>query len=299
MDAPVPMAHLWKDTWCRELGMVRTLQMQNVVGHPTVAVVRPCEQSVRHFRELEADSPTCDSCDCTFIPGLGFAVQDRSRPYGLQWRTFHNDATGERWKSAYDIARIADLLSFVAPPCDRWVTLGEIDTCLLVLKSQDGNRLAVLARGADSVVSDAFDVHVVAVKATDFPVYGLDHGPVCSESRVHEAARAAHEANRMYCESIGDASQAPWDEAPEWQRVSAIKGVRAAILGATPRESHEGWLIEKRDTGWTYGPVKDAEAKTHPCMVEYDDLPPEQRVKDVIFLSVVRSVYEALGVRDP
>jgi hypothetical protein len=63
--------------------------------------------------------------------------------------------------------------------------------------------------------------------------------------------------------------------------------------GNTPRQSHEGWLAEKVATGWKYGPVKNPEAKEHPCMVAYEELPTSQRVKDHIFVSVVRAVTEA------
>jgi len=34
--------------------------------------------------------------------------------------------------------------------------------------------------------------------------------------------------------------------------------------------------------------VKDAKAKTHPCMVDYDQLPAEQRRKDELFGAAVR-----------
>lgn len=110
---------------------------------------------------------------------------------------------------------------------------------------------------------------------------------------VEAAARAAHEANRAWCLAHGDTSQLCWDEAPEWQRSSCLKGVEGVLGGNGPRESHEGWLAEKVAAGWVYGPVKDPEAKTHPCMVAYEDLPPEQRAKDSIFVGVVRAVLAA------
>lgn len=103
------------------------------------------------------------------------------------------------------------------------------------------------------------------------------------------AARAAHEINRAWCLAHGDLSQVGWDEAPEWQRSSAISGVRGVLAGAGPRESHANWLAEKEASGWVYGPVKDAEKKTHPCMVPYDELPPHQRAKDALFVSTVRA----------
>ncbi|MFD0468599.1 RyR domain-containing protein [Nonomuraea thailandensis] len=50
---------------------------------------------------------------------------------------------------------------------------------------------------------------------------------------------------------------------------------------------HEAWCEHKRAEGWTYGPDKDPDAKTHPCLVPYDQLPVEQRVKDAVFHAIV------------
>lgn len=107
---------------------------------------------------------------------------------------------------------------------------------------------------------------------------------------VEACARAAHEVNRAYCEALGDHSQVPWDEAPDWQKESARNGVMPVLEGAGPEKSHEGWMAEKLATGWVYGAVKDAEKKTHPCMVPYVELPPEQRAKDAIYCAVVRQM---------
>lgn len=102
-----------------------------------------------------------------------------------------------------------------------------------------------------------------------------------------QIARVAHEVNRAYCEFLGDTSQVPWNEAPEWQQMSAIQGVCAAQQGLTPKELHEAWCHHKEQDGWIYGPVKDVNAKTHPCLVPYDRLPNEQKCKDYLFRAVV------------
>lgn len=104
-----------------------------------------------------------------------------------------------------------------------------------------------------------------------------------------DLARICHEANRAYCAILGDNTQVPWSDAPEWQQVSAIKGVEFHLAQPNrhPSESHESWLAEKQATGWKYGPVKDAAKKEHPCFVPYEELPPEQRVKDQLFIAVV------------
>jgi hypothetical protein len=110
---------------------------------------------------------------------------------------------------------------------------------------------------------------------------------------LQDVARICHELNRAYCQLCGDDSQPAWEDAPDWQRSSAIDGVRAArALGplATPERSHENWLQHKQESGWSYGPHKDAQAKTHPCMVPYEQLPTAQKVKDYVFLAVVRAL---------
>jgi hypothetical protein len=107
-----------------------------------------------------------------------------------------------------------------------------------------------------------------------------------------EIARVCHEANRAYCAALGDMSQLPWEDAPDWQRTSAIKGVEFALANpsAPPSASHDSWLEEKRATGWKYGPVKDPEKKEHPCFRPYEELPAEQRRKDALFLAIVRAL---------
>lgn len=105
-------------------------------------------------------------------------------------------------------------------------------------------------------------------------------------------ARVAHEVNRAYCQSLGDLSQATWDEAPEWQRTSAVNGVRHHLKNpnTTPEQSHELWLAEKVATGWKYGPVKDADKKEHPCCVPFAELLASDKAKDFLFRAVVREV---------
>lgn len=108
-------------------------------------------------------------------------------------------------------------------------------------------------------------------------------------------ARVAHEVNRAYCEALGDTSQVPWADAPEWQRKSAINGAafHRANPDAGPEHSHNAWLKEKSDNGWSWGSEKNEERKEHPCFVPYNELPVEQKAKDYIFRSIVHSLLKA------
>jgi RyR domain len=104
-----------------------------------------------------------------------------------------------------------------------------------------------------------------------------DIAPVC-----HEANRRLQAANGEPCPSL------PWEEEPEEVRAFAVAAVEFAMLGGTPEEQFRQWRRARLAGGWTYGPVKDPEAKTHPCLVDdYSGLPEAQRRKDAVFAAIV------------
>ena len=67
-------------------------------------------------------------------------------------------------------------------------------------------------------------------------------------------ARACHEANRALCASFGDHSQLPWDQAEQWQRDSAIAGVKFRLENPDAGDDcqHSAWMKDKIDNGWKY-----------------------------------------------
>lgn len=109
---------------------------------------------------------------------------------------------------------------------------------------------------------------------------------------LEQVAQVAHEINKTYCEALGDKTQLIWEEAPEWQRSSAIHGVNFHLNNpdAGPDASHNNWLKQKEEEGWKYGPVKNTETKEHPCFIPYDQLPTEQKAKDYLFRQIVHSL---------
>lgn len=115
--------------------------------------------------------------------------------------------------------------------------------------------------------------------------------------RVDQIARLCHEVNRAYCQALGDYSQVPWEEAPEWQKTSAVKGVEYHLGNpdSLPRDSHAEWLKIKLAEGWVFGEIKDPDAKTHPCMVAFENLLPKQQAKDYIFHSIVKTLAPLVG----
>jgi len=111
---------------------------------------------------------------------------------------------------------------------------------------------------------------------------------------INAIAKVAHEANRAYCETLGDFSQPKWEDAPAWQVDSAINGVKFHLDNpdAGDSASHDNWLKQKKEEGWIYGETKDPEEKTHPCMVPFDELPTAQQKKDALFRAIIHALKE-------
>jgi len=109
---------------------------------------------------------------------------------------------------------------------------------------------------------------------------------------VEQIAKVCHEANKAFCEVNGDNSQKPWEEAEQWQRDSAVKGVEFALNNpdAPASSQHDAWCKAKVDNGWTYGEVKDPLAKIHPCLVTFESLPLFQQKKDHLFKAIVNAL---------
>ena len=108
---------------------------------------------------------------------------------------------------------------------------------------------------------------------------------------IEQIAKTCHEVNKAFCESVGDLSQPSWENAPQWQKESAINGVNFHLSSpdSQPCDSHNNWTKEKIEAGWVYGDTKNPETKEHPCLVPYEQLPKDQQTKDALFIAVVRS----------
>ena len=110
--------------------------------------------------------------------------------------------------------------------------------------------------------------------------------------KVSAIAIICHEANKAWCEVNGDNSQKHWAESEQWQRDSAISGVEFKINNQDAGEDaqHNAWMADKIKDGWVYGEIKDAEKKTHPCIVPFNELPEFQQKKDTLFCAIVNAL---------
>jgi hypothetical protein len=120
-------------------------------------------------------------------------------------------------------------------------------------------------------------------------------------ARIKALAKMVHEANKAFCESIGDFSQMPWSEAPEYNHQSAMVGVEAICKNPniSPEESHDVWMATKKADGWVYGETKNKEEKTHPSIVPYAELSAAEKYKDHLVKAIVLSYVNFMDPTTP
>jgi hypothetical protein len=108
------------------------------------------------------------------------------------------------------------------------------------------------------------------------------------EAAVLHCARLIHGAVEALNRSI-DEPTLSWDQS----RDSVIAGINRVLENPaeSPDQNHREWMAYRLKEGWVYGPTKDIVAKTHPCLVPFEELPPIQQAKDLIFLTIVRSYF--------
>lgn len=104
------------------------------------------------------------------------------------------------------------------------------------------------------------------------------------------AACVVHAANNEYRRLIGEPLRPEFGELPDEQAESLMEAI-ANVGDTQPGESHERWCTARTAQGWVWGEEQDEEAKTHPNLVPFSELPEEQQFKDHLFLGIAKAFY--------
>lgn len=122
-----------------------------------------------------------------------------------------------------------------------------------------------------------------------------DHARVLEETVNHLRAYDIVRCARLIHVAVQALNDAHGEPTIDWDTnmPSVTAGVRRVLENPkeTAEENHNAWMAYKAAEGWTWGPVKNATAKTHPCLVSFDALSPVDKAKDTIFLNIVREYF--------
>ena len=93
----------------------------------------------------------------------------------------------------------------------------------------------------------------------------------------------------------------PWDDR-EWAFRDQFLGVIDMMCGpdrkSSPEELHDDWVRAYEAMGWSYGEVRDPDAKTHPDMVPFGELEFREQIKDAVFVALCEIARQWI-VEDP
>jgi hypothetical protein len=79
-----------------------------------------------------------------------------------------------------------------------------------------------------------------------------------------------------------------WEDLPPATQKGQAELVRLARMGASEREMHQSWCALMTGLGWRYGPVRDAIARTHPMVRDWDDLDSLSQACERITVQTIR-----------
>lgn len=71
----------------------------------------------------------------------------------------------------------------------------------------------------------------------------------------------------------------------------------AAVVDAIAENAHEVWARQRMDAGWTYGEVRDNDAKKHPMLIPYSEVPEKEKEYDKDYGRHVVSSLQTLSRR--
>ena len=84
-----------------------------------------------------------------------------------------------------------------------------------------------------------------------------------------------------------------WDKL-NYERKKQVRGTVNAVIEnpyITAKEIHIKWENIKLKDGWKYAPATDRSKKLHACLVPFEKLNDYQKMKDDIFIEIVKNIY--------
>ncbi len=67
------------------------------------------------------------------------------------------------------------------------------------------------------------------------------------------------------------------------------------LIEILAKDVHEKWALGRMADGWQYGAERDDQAKLHPCLVPYEELPESEKEYDRNTVKVTLKLVQKLG----
>ena len=108
---------------------------------------------------------------------------------------------------------------------------------------------------------------------------------------IEQIATIVHDALRRYSEVRGEGLKPQWEDIDPARKITTLNGVKFHFSepDATPAEAHQFWMDEKIKTGWRFGVAYSDSEKTHPHLLPFYSLPPDQRLKAHLIKAIVNT----------
>lgn len=108
---------------------------------------------------------------------------------------------------------------------------------------------------------------------------------------ANRCAILMHETYRTYQRKKGATEVPTWSDLPKEEQEETRESVRILVSDPdmTGENFHALWVKNRIDRGWAYGPVYNAENKTHPLMCPYEEVSPTARSRGDVFLAMVQT----------
>lgn len=105
-------------------------------------------------------------------------------------------------------------------------------------------------------------------------------------------AQVVHDAIRAWSAVHGQHTIPRWADAPDWMQASTLRSVAFVLDNpdASAGDQHRQWMAQRLADGWVFGEVRDEDAKTHPMLIPFEDLPDFEIKKDLLVAAIVKAL---------
>jgi hypothetical protein len=89
----------------------------------------------------------------------------------------------------------------------------------------------------------------------------------------------------------------PYHPKPVDAHSARLDETLCGVLEQLAEKIHDAWAAQRLAEGWQYGPKRDDDRKTHPCLIPYGELPENEKDYDRHTARTALSALLSLGYR--